>query len=209
VVFAPLVAEVLSLPAKENPVIRSLDTKTRRDRRMSTIISIVGACAKQQPIFLLFDDVHWIDASSAELIAQIASHGAFPLLLCLTSRHEALPDDLSATRPECSLKLRELSVQASRDLVQQMTDVPSDIADAIVDRARGNPLFLRELSQSGASGKGELPESIYDVIMVRLDQLRNGKKSILQHAAVIGSAFDVSSLRDLMNSARRKPSETG
>jgi predicted ATPase len=207
--FTPLVAEVLSIPFEDNPVVRSLDAKTRRDRRMSTITSLIGAIAKQQPVFLLFDDVHWIDASSAELIAQVTSQTDFRVFSCLTSRYETLPEGLAPAQPDHSLELKKLSDQASRDLLQQMTELSSENVEAIVDRARGNPLFIKELSRSGASGKGELPESIYDVIMVRLDQLRNGSKSTLQFASVIGSTFETRLLKNLMDNARRPASEAG
>ena len=61
-----------------------------------------------------------------------------------------------------------------------------------------NPLFLRELTQTVNNNEEKLPETIYDVIMSRLDTLKDIHKYILQNASVVGQSFDTDTLQDLL-----------
>ncbi len=188
--FAPLVAEVLAVPAESNPVVDSLDPQSRRDRRLETLARIVIAAALERPLLLMFDDVHWIDSPSLDLLGRVLTEPAVSILACLTSRRILRPKRLPSASPHLALNLNELSADASRRLVMAVADVDAEEAAAVTERARGNPLFLEELARSAAAGEGGLPESIHDVIMVRLDRLNDFSKQVLRAAAVVGASFN-------------------
>jgi class 3 adenylate cyclase/tetratricopeptide (TPR) repeat protein len=196
--FAPLVGELLSLPADEEPLLRSLDTKTRRQRLTATVVQILHAAAREQPLLFLLEDVHWADGPSLELLAELLSHLASSLMVCLTSRQEAPPPELSAGRPSLCLHLRELPAEDARRLVASSADLADDEVMAIVGRAQGNPLFLQELARGGAVRPDDLPETINDVMMARLDRLPHEEKTVLRLASVIGPSFELRVLQTLL-----------
>jgi class 3 adenylate cyclase/predicted ATPase len=200
--FAPLVGGLLSLPADEDPLLRSLDAKTRRQRLTATVVEIFRATARERPLFLLFEDVHWADGPSLELLAELLSRLASPLMVCSTSRQGAPPLELSAYRPSLSLHLQELTPEDARRLVASATELAEDELTAIVGRAQGNPLFLQELARSGSVRPDELPETVNDVMMTRLDRLPDDEKTVLRHAAVIGPSFDLHILDTLLTARR-------
>lgn len=204
--FAPLVAELLSLPpAEREPLLPSLDVKTRRQRLTAAIVELLHAAARERPMLLLFEDVHWADGPSLELLAELLSHLASPLIACLTSRQEAPPLELSASRPALSLHLPELLAEDARRLVASAADLADDEVKAIVGRAQGNPLFLQELARSGAVRPDDLPETINDVMMARLDRLPHEEKTVLRLASVIGPSFELRILRTLLPRPRELP----
>ncbi len=198
-VFAPLVADVLSIQGKENPVVKSMDSKTRHERRISTITKLLNTFSVEQPILLMIEDVQWIDGPSCELINVLLSSKSARIMVCLNSRTAELPADLADMTPGEFIELQELPADVSQNLLASFPDIDPELQNAIVDRANGNPLFINELIQSKAVGADALPETVYDVIMARLDQLSDRKKEILRLASVIGHSFEVTMLRSLFS----------
>ena len=197
--FAPLIAEIISIPCEKNAVINSLDPKTLRERRIETIFQLILTISKNKPVLLLLDNAQWIDSSSAEVLNYILSMAEnTSIYVCLISRSELPPVKLQQLKPELSLQLRELGIRESKKLISMTNNLSDDDISRIVSRAKGNPLFLKELCQSTPIDNGALPESIVDVIMVRLDQMEDKKKSLLRNAAVIGQIFDVQSLDSIL-----------
>ena len=193
--FAPLIAEILSIPCESNAVINSLDTKSKRERRIDVITHILQVISKDQPLILLFDNAQWMDASSTEVIKHILSTANnSPIYICLISRSDALPSNLKTVEPDLLLHMKELSNRSSKELISLNPTLPDDAINTIIARAKGNPLFLKDLAQSYTLNQGSLPESIVDVIMVKLDQMNDQKKSLLRSAAVIGQVFDLQTL---------------
>jgi len=207
-VFSPLIAEMMSVECESNPIVKSLDAKTRRDRRNYTIINLLKAVATRNPVVIFFDNYQWIDSSSIELMDSISSHLATPILFCLASRDRIDENDASLQDNLTNIALTELTDDAAKQLLahQGITD---DIADRIVERAKGNPLFLEELAKSNAMASGSLPESVYDLVMSRLDHLDAMKKSLLKNASVIGQIFDSGILNSLPAAAKEYSDEAG
>jgi class 3 adenylate cyclase len=196
--FAPLLGDLLSLPADEDPSLRSLDAKGRRERLTALIVDILHAAAAEQRSLLLFEDVHWTDGPSLELLASVLARRDSPLLVCLTSRREAWPAELSTTKPTLPLRVGELPAEAAHRLLSSAAQFADSKREALVARAQGNPLFLREMARSGAVHEGAVPETVNDVIVARLDRLTSEEKSVLRSASVMGSTFDLPSLQALL-----------
>ena len=197
ITFAPLIAEILSTSAESNAVVDSLDLKSKREKRISTIIELVKSAARNKPAFLLFDNIQWMDSSSSEVLRKLLSSSQMPIFIGLASRNDSLPAELQAVFIDLVLHLSALSTRASRELISVNSELSNDDKNTIIGRAKGNPFFLKELSQSTAIDQDSLPESIHDVIMVRLDHLDNKKKILLRTASVIGQIFDLKTLDSL------------
>ena len=202
--FIPLIAELLDVQVTDNPIVRSLDAKTRHERRIDIITDLFRSISMEQPVYLFIDDIHHIDSSSADLLAYLIkqTHDS-SIFVCGTSRHDELPYSLSETLSSIDMRLDELSVKNAQKLVSQIVDLDMEKIKLIVERAKGNPLFLRELSQTGEQGHENLPETIYDVVMARLDALEDHHKFLLQTASVVGQNFDVGTLKEMIVVGRK------
>lgn len=207
-VFSPLIADMLSIENKSNPVAKSLDAKTKRDKRIYTITRLLDAVANRNPIAIFFDNHQWIDNSSKELLTEVLSSTSSPILFCLASREAFNNGQETQTDNFTLIELSELSDHDATQLLYHYGITP-DVTRLIIERAKGNPLFLEELARSDTMSSGALPESVYDVVMSRLDHLDAMKKSLLKNASVIGQVFDSSILNGLPSAAKDFKNETG
>jgi tetratricopeptide (TPR) repeat protein len=163
--------------------------------------------AKQRPLLVLFEDAHWADATTLELtrlLLQRITKG--PVLLVITSRPENLPA-LESQPHLTRLTLNRLSRSAVAEIIKRL--IPEHRAAAlietIVSRTDGVPLFVEELSKAIAEREGELaadvsaadvPASLHDTLMARLDRLPSAKE-LAQLAACIGREIEHRLLRSV------------
>lgn len=194
--FAPLVGDLLSLPIKDAGQLASLDAKTRRHRLTDTVAEVLCATAREQPVMLLMEDLHWADSPSVELLRDVLSRLAGPILVATTSRHGRPPPGLAGRRPAVWLHLAELDPDDARTLVATAAALADEEVEAIVAKAQGNPLFLQELARSDPR-RSAVPDTIDDVLMARLDSLPHDEKALLRIASVIGPSFDLAPLKEL------------
>jgi class 3 adenylate cyclase/tetratricopeptide (TPR) repeat protein len=188
--FAPLVSEILGYPGEQNPVVQSLDAKSRHEKRLQIIAELFEKVSQESPVIVFLDDTQWIDSSSSELIRSLLAKKNSSLFVCLTSRQEQIPKEIMDYDPGVSLHLAVLSENASMQLVKSINDLSDNDICAIVERANGNPLFLKELASNSSDSDDVLPETIHDVIMLRMDRLGDEERNTLQLASVIGVSFD-------------------
>jgi class 3 adenylate cyclase/tetratricopeptide (TPR) repeat protein len=181
------------------------------------------AVARERALALVFDDVHWGEATFLDLIEHVAewSRGVPILLLCL-----ARPDLLNV-RPgwgggklnTSTVSLEPLSREESEALIANLlgtAEVPREVAGRIAAAAEGTPLFVEEmLSMLIDDGllvreDGEwiptsdlaqvaVPPTIHALIAARLDQLSPDERVVLGAASVVGKEFFLGAVRDLVS----------
>ena len=122
-------------------------------------------------------------------------------MFCIISHDKNLIKTLDKDNINLTLALDELNSDDSAQLISSITSFTDNDIELLTDRANGNPLFLEELSKNKGDGQEELPETVNDVIMAKLDRLDNGK-NILQYASVIGDTFDTKLLKQLVHGIR-------
>ena len=161
---------------------------------------IVGS-SRSRPLVLLLEDLHWIDKVSHEFLASLAgSIGGARILLLATYRPGYRPPWIDRSYAG-QLPLRPLSRADSLDVVRSARgDLEDPVAEAIVEKADGNPLFLEQLALHAGEtpdhrSAGMVPNTIQDVVMARLDRLPGETKQLLQTASVIGREFSHRLLR--------------
>ncbi|MBW2493627.1 MAG: AAA family ATPase [Deltaproteobacteria bacterium] len=204
----PFMRRLLSLPSGDARV-DALDAMTRRSECSRALQARFLREAKQQPLVLVIEDFHWIDAASEEFLSFLAdSIPAAPVLLIFTHRpgYEHPFGDRSF---HVRIPLRALSQQATRQMVQSVLEsdeLPLALQQMIANKAEGNPLFIEEvvrslLEEGVVSVEGgvphlardlggiNVPDRIQDVLMARLDRLPDGPKHAIQIASVIGREF--------------------
>lgn len=159
----------------------------------AAVRELVAAAARHRPLLLVFEDLHWLpDAGLAVVDELLAGLRGVPVFLLSTARTELLdraPHWFESAR-HLRLDLGPLSARESEALLRQVAppDLDEVAAKALLDRAEGNPLFLRELGLARADD-AELPASVEAVVLARLDRQTPFEREVLRAAAVLGRTF--------------------
>jgi predicted ATPase/class 3 adenylate cyclase len=161
---------------------------------------LVEALGSDGPTLLLFEDIHWADASLLDLIETLAARVRdVPVLLLALARPEMLtsrPGWAGGLSAYTALPLDPLTDDASLELTALLLDRlrgPEGRAVSIAETAEGNPLFIEELAASLAERSTaettQLPTSIRAIVAARLDALPPEERRLLVDAAVVGRVF--------------------
>jgi class 3 adenylate cyclase/tetratricopeptide (TPR) repeat protein len=159
----------------------------------------VEALARERPVVLSFEDLHWAEPTFLDLVDYLAGwvHDAPLLILCL-ARPELLErrPAWSAPRENATiLSLSPLSDSAAEQLLAGIagSGLSPEAKARIADAGEGNPLFLEQLAamavESGGEGALAVPPSIQAVISERLDRLPRDERTVIECAAVAGKQF--------------------
>ena len=178
----------------------------------STLANLVVEESRQTPVLILFEDIQWIDATSAswlELMSELASTEA--VFIGVTSRPGTMA--ASASSPVTTLSLVKLNHAEVRQLIGRLMDqadgqLSEESIDQIVDRSDGNPLYIEELtamfleqSEQHVSSKTvgshmPVPLALQLSLLARIDRIKHGQE-LAQIAAVIGDSFTVEQMESL------------
>ena len=209
-----LIAKLLSIPAENHRDLSGLTPQQIKNRTISTLVDMLLAFSIQGPTLCVFEDAHWLDPSTLELLELIISRiDHARVLLIVSCRPEFRPAWITrANTTMYSLtRLSQIEVKTMvRDLLRGGS-MPQALLDQIIEKADGVPLFIEELISSTLStplrtrGNFEhtaqtallrVPETLSDALMERLDRVAPSRK-LAQIAAVIGREFS----HDLLSAA--------
>ncbi|HVO26733.1 MAG TPA: AAA family ATPase [Candidatus Margulisiibacteriota bacterium] len=200
----PLLAPLLSLPIPERCQPLLVTAEEQRRRLMTTIVEATLAGARLQPLVVVMEDLHWMDPSTLELVRLLVDQLATArMLLVLTARPEFRPPwPLRAHHAQVTLT-RLTRRETHTMLVQLAAQIAarSELVEALAARTDGVPLFVEELARAAAEGVGavgvqEIPVTLKDTLMARLDRLGDAK-AIAQAGAVLGREFAPASVAAL------------
>ena len=205
-----LVAELLSLPAMRPRSELDLTPQRRKEMTFEALLLILERLSRHQPLLMLFEDLHWMDPTSRELLDRtIARVEHLRVLLVATFRPEFVPP-WTGLPHVTTLALNRLGRRDGALLVERLVGnagLPVDLINEIVERTDGVPLFLEEVTKvvmenaggSDAAARGTLaaipgarlavPPTLQASLMARLDRLGSGPKEIAQIGAAIGREF--------------------
>ena len=189
------------------------------------------ALAAERPLALVFEDLHWADRSSLELLEALLPMVSESRLLLLLIHRPGLDRtaellELIETRHAASyarIELTPLDESSSDTLLAEFVgdgDLPPSLRRRIGRQARGNPFYLEEvvrtlvaqgalerrtegLFATGEVQSLEVPGTIRDVILERLDRLPESERETLQVAAVIGGRFDAEAVAEVLGDRDR------
>ena len=189
----PLLAELLSIPLTESAPI-ALPPAQRKATMLALIVEILTRASAGDPVLVLLEDAHWIDATTLEMLARLTdSIGRARLLVVVSARPDFAPPWLA--RPHATLiTLGRLGRGECMQVVASVAaahGLSADTIAAIVAKTDGVPLFVEELTRSVMESAGEdsaVPATLKDSLMARLDRL-GGAREVAQIAAVIGRQF--------------------
>jgi class 3 adenylate cyclase/predicted ATPase len=207
------VVDLMSLPRSERHPLPNLSPQRKKEKTLEALIRQIEGLARQQPVIMVFEDAHWIDPTSRELLdLTVERVRNLPVLLIVTFRPEFQPPWTGQPRVTM-LALNRLDRRDRIALVEQIAGkaLPNDVIDQIVDRTDGVPLFVEELTKSvlesgllregrdrymldGALAPFAIPTSLHDSLMARLDRLAS-VRLVAQIGAAIGREFPYALLR--------------
>ena len=202
------VASILSIPCEERYGERPITPQKFKDETLRTLVDLTEAAARKQPSVLLFEDAHWADPSTLEVLDLLVDRVRnIPLLIVLTNRPE-FPSRWSGQGHVGALNLSKLTRTQSATLVGSLTKskaLPIALLEQILTRTDGVPLFVEELTKTvlesgdlkdvgghyeyvGSAPGVTIPATLRDSLMARLDRYAPVRE-IAQIGAVIGREF--------------------
>ncbi len=212
-----LFAALLSIPFGKRYTPLALSPAQQRRQTLAALLDQIKGLARQQPVLLLFEDAHWADATSLELLdLMIERLCQLPVLALFTFRPEFKPPWVGL--PHVSiLKLGGLDASNVESMVARVTGgrpLPAEVTQQIVAKTDGNPLFVEELTKAvleagilvedaegylldGPLPPLAIPATLHNSLMARLDRLAPVKE-IAQIGAAIGREFSYSLLHALV-----------
>ncbi|MCP3471391.1 AAA family ATPase [Bradyrhizobium sp. CCGUVB1N3] len=198
---APLLAPLLDIPMPQTRAC-TLEPGVLRRRQLTALTNWAMAGARTQPLVLAFEDVHWADPTTLELLRGIAERGALaPLFILITARPEFRPP--WGTRSHHStISLAPLDRSQVRHMVGQLAAyhaLPKEVLDRVTERSGGVPLFIEEVTrlllERGEHGDiHAIPPTLQQSLTARLDRL-GAAREVAQIGAVIGRDFSYRLLR--------------
>jgi class 3 adenylate cyclase/predicted ATPase len=209
-----LLAGLLSLPVTDSHLLPNFTPQREKNSILEALIRLLGGLARRQPVVMIFEDAHWIDPSSLELLDLVMEQiPNLPVLLIMTFRSEFQPRWTG--QPQVTmLTLNRLDRRDRSALIEQITGdkmLPGEIVDQIADRTDGVPLFVEEFTKSvlesgqlreeagryvleGALPPFAIPTTLQASLMARLDRSAS-VRLVLQTGAAIGREFSYALLR--------------
>jgi class 3 adenylate cyclase/predicted ATPase len=211
---AAFFAELLSLPSSERHKRPPLSPQRKKERILEALIRQLEGLARRQPVLMIFEDAHWIDPTSRELLDLVVERvPSLPVLLIVTFRPEFQPPWTG--QPQLTMvTLNRLDRHDRIALVEQITRgkvLPDEVVHQIADRTDGVPLFVEELTksvlESGLLRKERdryvldrpfptlaIPTTLHASLTARLDRLGSARR-VAQIGAAIGREFPFGLLR--------------
>jgi class 3 adenylate cyclase/tetratricopeptide (TPR) repeat protein len=200
---ASLLAPLIDIPLP-NERVPDLSAEELRRRQLAALINWVMASAKVQPVVLAFEDLHWADPTTLDVLRGIAERGALsPLYVVATSRPEfRAPWGMRAHH--CTISLAPLERPQVREMVTELSArhaLTADLVEDVAARTGGVPLFVEEvtrllLERGRQSGIQTIPPTLQQSLMARLDRL-GAAREVAQIGSVIGRGFSYLLLRDV------------
>ena len=159
---------------------------------------VLSAAARERPIVVAIEDLHWSEAVLRDVLSQIVDDGDAPIVIACTARPELFDQDPSwggGRANSTTIRLMPLSDKETATLVEVLlTSVIKSEAERqqVLTNVGGNPLFavefVRMLREQHLDAM-EVPMSVQAVIGARLDSVAPERRAVLQDAAVVGARF--------------------
>ena len=202
-----LLSELLSLPSPAADL--NISPQLKREKVFEALLNQLEVEAQRRPVLVVFEDAHWIDPTSRELLDLTVDRvRRLPVLLAITFRPEFQPP-WSGRSHVTSLALNRLDEGDGAALVKELAGnapLTASIVAEIVAHTDGVPLFVEELTKAVLESAGQrdriaavlattsldalsVPATLYASLMARLDRLGPAAKEVAQIGAVLGREF--------------------
>jgi class 3 adenylate cyclase len=174
-----------------------------REQLFEGVYRVLARLAKRQLVILVVEDMHWIDRSSRDLLAFLIRNARRDSLIVVATYR---PDELHRGHPlrpflaelERSGRAERLELEplGRAELADQLAAIsgarpPAAVVEQILTRSEGNPFYAEELLVTADSAStDELPGSLREALLLRLERLSPSTQDVLRAAAVVGRSVD-------------------
>ncbi|MDB5612222.1 MAG: adenylate cyclase [Bradyrhizobium sp.] len=218
----PPLASLLSLPPNDRYRVPELSPQKRKEMTLAALLAQLNGLAARQPMFVIFEDIHWADPTSLELLTvTLEQLPRLRVLLLITARPEFTPP-WPGHAHVTTVSLTRLSRRNGAALIERVTagkTLPEEVMDQILARTDGVPLFVEELTktvlETGLLQERDdqyvlnrplpsmaIPTTLHASLMARLDRLASVRE-VAQIGAVVGREFSY----ELLNTVAGLPGE--
>ena len=204
-----LLATLLSLPHPESSTLLQMSPQRQKQKMQEVLVAWLVEEAERQPVYCAWEDVHWADPSTLELLGLVLAQVPTTRLLTLVVfRPEFIPPWETGTyMTQLSLtRLGQLHVEGMIEKVTHGRALPVEVTQQITAKTDGVPLFVEELTKmvvesgtvravnshyelTGPLSSLAIPATLQDSLMARLDRLSVGKE-VAQWGATLGREFN-------------------
>ena len=205
--YAPLIAPLVDIPLPEERSAKFAPEELRR-RQLAAVTAWYFAGARTQPAVLVFEDLHWADPTSLDLMRSLVERGAqAPLLIVATTRPEFRPPWAMRSHHGV-VSLAPLDRAQVRRMVGEIASrhaLSDEMIDGVGERTGGVPLFVEEvtrllLERNVQGGAQAIPPTLQQSLAARLDRLGEARE-VAQIGAVLGRDFSYRLLSDVSSTA--------
>ena len=218
----PLLADLLSIPTGSRYVAIDLTPQKRKEKTLAALVAHAEGLSLREPVLIMFEDVHWSDPTTRELLDLLIERvSVIRALVIITFRPEFTPPWIG--RPHVTMmNLNRLSRRQRGDMIVGVTGgkpLPKEIAEQIINRTDGVPLFIEELTKSvieselvikagdhysvaGPTAPLAIPSTLHASLLARLDRLAPTRE-VAQTGAALGRSFS----HELISAVAQMPQE--
>ena len=211
----PYILSLLGI-ASAGASLAMMDAQVRRRRTLEVVKRIIIRESLKQPLVVIFEDLHWIDAETQELLDLLVDSVASARILLLVNYRPEYRHDWGNRTCYTQLRLDPLGGQSADEMLHALLGSDTSLQylkRLIIDRTQGNPFFMEEivralveqgvLVRNGATRLTKplteihIPPTVHGILAARIDALSASEKGLLQTLAVIGKDFPLILVRHL------------
>ena len=206
----PLIAELLSVQMDDRYPPLDLSPELHRRRTLELLVLLVVEAASEQPVLAVFEDLHWADPTTLEMLGLLVNQASTAnVLFIFTFRPEFTPPWGSRSHVT-QITLNRLPQRLAAEMLVRLTggkELPDEVSTQIASKSDGVPLFVEELTRmvlesdlldeeddryvlKAPLNALAIPSTLQDSLTARLDNLNLGRESV-QLASVLGREFDL------------------
>jgi class 3 adenylate cyclase/predicted ATPase len=212
----PLFAELLDVTTTEAYAPSPMSPERKRRELLETLVAWSLTLGKLQPVLVLFEDLHWCDPSSLELLTRLIERSSGGRLMAVLTARPEFACPWSPQSGLTTIELKPLSDGDTREMITALGDdrsLPDAVVEKIVARAGGIPLYVEELARmvldsgllaerdhryelTASIHEFDIPTTLQGSLTARLDRL-SAVKEVAQRAAVVGREFSYGLLQEV------------
>jgi class 3 adenylate cyclase len=202
--WARVIDDVLGIAGRDATELADLSPAGRQRILVQAIGALLQARSHREPLLLVLDDLHWADPASLALVEELLALLPDLRVALLATYRSNWSHGWEGRSAYEQINLRPLRPEDVRRMATELAtgaSMSNEIAERVLERSGGNPLFLEELvygERDVAAGAAQrLPASIHEMLLARLDALPAEARRLLQLASVIGMEFEERIVTDL------------
>lgn len=209
----PYLFALLGIQPVEDPLAQ-MDPQIKRRRTLEAVKRIFLTESRAQPLILIFEDLHWIDAETQVLLNLLADSLAHGHILLLVNYRPEYRHEWGSRTYYAQMRLDPLGRESAAEMLTALIgdDRSLDaLKQLIIEKTEGNPFFMEETVQvlfdegslvrngttilTRAPGELKIPPTVRDILASRIDRLPSDERHLLQILAVIGKQFRLRLIR--------------